>query len=402
MKDIPLEINCAVDPDVVRELSEGTKYRDEFGEFLLTKFTDNDCSLTDIEGFIRQLPLCYTGPATPLRQLYDEAEGLTTFREVIQEATERYAVGNVQQRALVAASVPGTRRLNYDIIRQNNDDFSRDPLQFITSMNATAAPRRLSTKRILEAYPYANEFPEWDRLCGIAAGVMPPIEASFVPSVVAAKVRSSMRQIQPALDVLANVLVERQEGFIVSLAVFKQACAQHGIAAHLSELHHIAKVDSDFGRLLFDYSNLEGATPINHPSLKPQLKEQFGELKMPTLASLYVKVEELEQTFPNVLMNLRKSDVARAFQRMNWSPEASMLMALLLSDEYVLVPTSCGFGSSVGPYGYGPITRFFEFMHKRIVSGLLITNPVTEVLVDSLGIIYVDDALDVGPEALLE
>ena len=87
-------------------------------------------------------------------------------------------------------------------------------------------------------------------------------------------------------------------------------------------------------------------------------------------------------------MHVRKGDVRRAFQRMIWTPENSLVMALLLSDELVLVPTSLGFGSSVGPYGYGPITRFFEFMHEQLVTSLRIQNPVTNELITSIGIIY--------------
>jgi hypothetical protein len=136
--------------------------------------------------------------------------------------------------------------------------------------------------------------------------------------------------------------------------------------------------------------------------LKSKLKEQFGELKMPTLASLYVKVEEIETVFPGEIIHLRKSDVARAFQRLNWSPQTSLLMAWLLSEEYVLVPTSMGFGSTAGPYGYGLVTRFFEFMNTRIVTTLCLRNPLTNQILDSLGIIYVDDELDVGPKALLQ
>ena len=70
-------------------------------------------------------------------------------------------------------------------------------------------------------------------------GVMPPMEESFLPSTTAARVRASMSLIQPALDVLANVLVERQEGFIVAKAVFTEVVAERELSGHLSEIHHI-------------------------------------------------------------------------------------------------------------------------------------------------------------------
>ena len=200
-----------------------------------------------------------------------------------------------------------------------------------------------------------------------------------------------MKKIQPALNVLANVIVEWQEGFVVSADVFRSTVSRLGLVAHLSELWHIGKPDQDLGRLLFDYSNLTGATPINTPQSRLQLIDTFGELKMPTLVRLYVVAEELAVVYPNKVMHVRKGDVRRAFQRMIWTPENSLVMALLLSDDLVLVPTSLGFGSTVGPYGYGPITRFFAFMHEQLVTSLRIQNPVTNELITSIGIIYCDE-----------
>ena len=402
MLDLPFEL-YNIQSMNIDDVSNGEmRCKDDNGEMNLSEFADNDSSKAQIEGLVRELPPCYLDIPMPLAELYEEAVGVTTFQDVLRKASEEYAVGNVQQRALTSASIPGTRRLDYDVIMANNERFSADPSNFIQSMNEAAAPRRLNTERILEAFPYANEFPEWDRLCELAKGVCPPLEDSFVPSMEAAKVRTAMNKIQPALDVLANVLVERQEGFVISADVFRGTIKDHELEGHLSEIHHIGKPYFDLGRLLFDYTNLEGATPINSPLLKPKLIEKFGALRMPTLASLYVMAEEMQLIFPKDIINLRKSDVARAFQRMIWSTRASLLMAVLLSSDHVLVPTSMGFGSSAGPYGYGPITRFFEFMHKRIVRNLCIQHPLTKSYIDTLGIIYCDDSLDVGPKSLLE
>ena len=65
------------------------------------------------------------------------------------------------------------------------------------------------------------------------------MEESFRPSTTAARVRTSMSLIQPALDVLANVLVERQEGFIVSKVVFTEVVTERELSGHLSEIHHM-------------------------------------------------------------------------------------------------------------------------------------------------------------------
>lgn len=41
-------------------------------------------------------------------------------------------------------------------------------------------------------------------------------------------------------------------------------------------------------------------------------------------------------------------------------------------------------------------------MHEHFVATLCIQNPVTSELIDSIGIIYCDDEIDVGPVPLLE
>jgi hypothetical protein len=270
------------------------------GEPSLVDFPSNDSSRGEIASMADRLPGCFLGPAMTLHELYgEEAVALHSFQDVLRVSCMEFELGNVQQRALDSAAIPGTRRLCYDAIAQNDAAFSSDPLAFIQSVNAMAAPRRLSVERIITDFPYATTFSEWHRLQLIAAGVGPPLSENFIPSLGAATVRSSMRKIQPALNVLANVIVERQEGFVVSADVFRSTVSRLGLVAHLSELWHIGKPDQDLGRLLFDYSNLTGATPINTPQSRLQLIDTFGELKMPTLVRLYVVAEELAVVYPN-------------------------------------------------------------------------------------------------------
>lgn len=370
-------------------------------QYDLSDLPSNDCSRREIASFAALLPQCFLGPPMPLSELYEEAIGVSSFEEVLRLAAGEFELGNVQQRALIAAAVPGTRRLDHDVILENDKLFSADPLAFVRSLNELAAPRRLNTDRILQAFPFVKDFSEWDRLCSVAAGVEPPLTEDFVPSLHAATVRSSIKTIQSAIDVLVNVIVERQEGFVLSADVFRKVVTEHFLRGHISELWHVGKNDFDLGRLLYDYTNIRGATPINSPSLRPALIETFGKIVLPSVATLYVKAEELALVYPGYILHVRKSDVRRAYQRIVWSPETSLLMTLLLSDNYVIVPSSVGFGSMLGPYGYGPAQRLFEFVHKYFVSSMLIQNPITFEMIDSIGIIYVDDEVDVGPEHIL-
>ena len=123
---------------------------------------------------------------------------------------------------------------------------------------------------------------------------------------------------------------------------------------------------------------------------------------MPSVAELYSIADEVGEFFPGEIMYADKSDVSRAFQRMNWAPEASLLMALLLDTDMVLVPTSLGFGSSAAPYAYGIITRFLKFMEERLVETLQVSHPVTGAILKILGIIFCDDGIKVGPKRILQ
>ena len=65
----------------------------------------------------------------------------------------------------------------------------------------------------------------------------------------------------------------------------------------------MGKNDFDLGRLLYDYTNIRGATPINSPSLRPVLIETFGKIVLPSVATLYVKAEELALVYPGYILH---------------------------------------------------------------------------------------------------
>ena len=86
--------------------------KDLEGEFILSEFAENDSSMKELVSVV----LCSIHTEMPLGEWYEEAVGLHTFVDVLRRATDKYALGNVQQRALISASTPGTRRLNYDAV----------------------------------------------------------------------------------------------------------------------------------------------------------------------------------------------------------------------------------------------------------------------------------------------
>ena len=102
---------------------------------MVSDLPSNDTSWSDIQRLLEHIPLCYFDEAFPLSELYEEAMGVNSFRDVIRLASTEFSVGDVQQRAIVSAYVSGTRTLQSDDISRNDELFVADPLKFITSLH---------------------------------------------------------------------------------------------------------------------------------------------------------------------------------------------------------------------------------------------------------------------------
>jgi len=375
---------------------------DADGDLLLSfELEVQSLDFTGLMCLIDDFPTNPLGKTGPLHNLYDEAEGISSIIEVISTAQSAFGATNIKQRAIEKASSPSVMGIDDAQVSSNSESFAQDPLKFLSSLRAHNADRRLSVVRILREFPEAQTFPEWERLVALSQGVRTPLDEDFVPSLYAASVRPAMRQIQPALNALAAISLAKGEAVVIRASDFRTTCTLNSLRAHLSCVHHIGKPDEDLGRFLHDYSNLPEGTPINSKQAKSQLPSSFGQLSMPSLAHLYKIVRDLQACFPDRQLYFHKSDVSRAFQRLMWSLEDSLLMAILLSEDQVLIPLAMGFGSSAAPYAYGVVTRFFSYMHQSRVKALKIFHPVRTTAVNELGIIFCDDAINCGTHELL-
>jgi len=357
--------------------------------------------MSELFHLVEAFPINPFSKVVPLHEFYDEAENVSSILEVISIAQSVFGMTNIKQRAIQKATLPGVLGIDAVQVLNNSEQFQLRPLEFINSLRALNEDRRLSAERILNVFPDASDFPEWERLVSLSTGVRPPLDDDFIPSLNAASVRPAMRHIQPALNALAAVSIAKGESVVLQTHLFRETCHHYNLRAHLSCVHHIGKPDEDLGRFLHDYSNLPEATPINTNKVKSQLPQSFGKLVMPSLAQLYTIVRDVQVCFPHSQLYFHKSDVSRAFQRLIWSLEDTLLMAILLSDDYVLIPLAMGFGSSAAPYAYGVITRFFKYMHQRRIQSLQILHPTHHVPLTELGIIFCDDAINCGPREVL-
>ena len=322
----------------------------------------------------------------PLNQWFGEVPDFKSFDEVISAATEMFGQHNVLSRALRAA----TSATTLDRAQIDSDSLAvlKDPLGTIEDRASIFAHTRLRPET-WDCSDFSGA-PMLETLRQISNPIEPPVSSDFHPTIHAAITRPSMRPLQSAVYALAQKNYSRGEALIVTFSAFATAASTHGIPAHLSETHHTGKPDDDLGRLLYDFTNLKNGTPINSVELKDVVKLQFGVLIHPRFSHFLQLYYRAKSHFPGRLIKFAKSDVSRAFHRFRWTATGSFLLAVRLSDEYVLLPITGGFGHTACPFIFGPVTNFIDWHHKHRMAKLGIPF--------SLSATYIDDSVSVGPD----
>ena len=303
----------------------------------------------------------------------------TSFNDILSASFSRFSSPSIRSRALNAAlSHP---KLDPLLIESDSLSFARDPIHTLLSFSNKFAHTRLN--RSFLDLPKYNDYPEIDLLKSIAKSVPPLLDPLFAPSLHNAAVRPQMTTISPAISALFRTNYDKGEVLIVTLSAFKQGTLNNNIPASLSNIWHTEKYMNDLGRLLYDYSNVESGTPINSDHSKDAYRNTYGHLSYPTVSDYIQLYWNSLLTFPNDQIYVFKSDVHRAYHRFCWSPEGSMLLALLVDTDLVAIPITGGFGSTGSPFIYDPIGRFLQWSHdsRRSASGLP----------HKLGSTYVDD-----------
>ena len=120
-----------------------------------------------------------------------------------------------------------------------------------------------------------------------------------------------------------------------------------------------------------------------------------------TVAQMYHKCAIMKRIFPGQQLVWGKHDVHRAYNRLAYLPEASLLMTILINPTTVFVPVAPGFGWLGTPYVYNIPTQYFHFRHCQRISALKLVDPATERPIVDCGATYIDDGMVVGPVALV-
>jgi hypothetical protein len=330
--------------------------------------------------------LLHTVPISPVSSFfYADLSPLPDFYSVYSAAVTRFSPGAVFERANAAsAHFPS---LDIEHVRRNSELFLADPISFLDSCAASFAHTRLSPAALSD--PVFDSFSDISLLREIALPVTPFFDSTFVPSVSNARIRPELSKIQPAVDALTRINSDRGEVALVFYDAFIRAAVNPSLPCSLSELWFTEKAGYDLGRLLYDYSNLAGGTPVNSDACRLQYREYYGPIVPPSPSTFISVLWRARLCFPGQDIVWAKSDVHRAYHRFRWSPQGSLLLALRTRADIVAIPITGGFGSNGPPFIYNVVTRLVNHQHMVRMSSLGFHRPLCDT--------FVDDSCTAGP-----
>ena len=170
---------------------------------------------------------------------YPDFKRYPTFRSLVQYSKSLFSTDKVHERAVNAALLHNDEdlTLNASYINNISNQFIENPFQCIENVMHQNESSRITSEK-LNLFKNIN-FNEFDQMMEstIKHGVSPVLSDSFIPNVNAAKIRPSMEQIQPVLNLFASKMVNRGETMILPYNVFLDTVKKYNLTTHLSEIH---------------------------------------------------------------------------------------------------------------------------------------------------------------------
>jgi hypothetical protein len=213
-----------------------------------------------------------------------------------------------------------------DQVHRNSEAFSANPIAFLDHCAAAFAHTRLSSAALAD--PQLDSFPAIALAREIALPITPFFDPVFIPSVLNARIRPELTKIQSAVDALTRINSDRGEVVLVSYDAFVACLSDPSLPRSLSELWWTEKSNYDLGRLLYDYTNLHGGTPVNSDDCRLRYRDYYGPIVPPSVSTYIAILWRAKLYFPGQEIMWAKSDVHRAYHRFRWSAEGSLLLAL--------------------------------------------------------------------------
>jgi hypothetical protein len=223
-------------------------------------------------------------------------------------------------------------------------------------------------------------------------GIQVPLPSRFRPCAEPAELRTRYIEVQCAIH---RMYAAQAEPGTVLLLPLELVCAHPGI--HLQNAQHwTTKKGKPQGRSIADLSNvgdpfrvcpINGHYPDERAALLVQCDELFGTIRHPTLPELMVMLLAVVDEHGWERVQLWKMDLQGAFNLLWFAPEATPLMAFVLTGGLVAIHFVGLFGWTGMPAAFHVLTRALEVLVRAAIVGR--------------ASFYVDDCMGCSPSARL-
>ena len=320
--------------------------------------------------------------------------------ETIEAARLRFSKADIAATAIQRAAA--AEQPDRATIWTNSRQFEIDPLGTITARAHEFSDTRIN-HRLLDDPMIETTTPELrQRLQNITKPLDPIMPPDFIPLPTAATIRPQMAAVQTAINALTWISYQKGENLTITNDSWKAALDRHNLNGHTSEVHMRDK-ESDIGRLLWDYRNQPGYTPVNGTKQQEKLmkqlcKDTYGSLEYPTYCDYIQLFWNAQHNFPNQQLEVAKTDVTRGYHRLQWTPTGALLLAIRTAPELVTIPLTLGFGKRESPYAFGPIGDYLDHCHRQRLQQQQLN---TTIQLKPTSRTYVDDTTTFGTPAYL-
>ena len=208
---------------------------------------------------------------------------------------------------------------------------------------------------------YAND-PEYEVLRELASGCQQAGHVDFLPNE-GADVRERTIPEYPDMGLTLGIHAadeyRRGHSIIMPLALAKEICTAEGLTLHVSEMFMRDKPGAPLGRPIPDYSFNRHGPAMSHEELKPQLANQWGTLRNPTVVDLCTAMSNARDAAEGETVIGARTDIKSAYTRIMIRSRDCTVMAKIIS---MMGPDNCGpmiaipivnqWGSQVAGYAF--------------------------------------------------
>jgi hypothetical protein len=253
-----------------------------------------------------------------------------------------------------------------------------DLYKFISAKRAKDAHIRLSEERVRAVIrkDALTDKKDYGRLMAIARGIEIETEPNFVPSGYHSRPKMRLKYTRDVPNAVNKLIHKQWVKSTVVLLPTELLANTEGV--HFSPIHWTTKAGKAEGRVLGDTSNGEkGAHLLNGNGkegkkyIRERMIKRWGAIKHPTLEDLVLMVLEAADLYGWDEIELWKTDLAAAFNLMNFSPKSAALLTFELSEGLSVIHTTGMFGWTGTPYVFQVITRVLCDTLRPVLKGLV-------------------------------